>query len=83
MSPNNTQVVYTAVFYEDKPMNEIGIYGYKFAGAISPDMFVAHKELNGQLFVIANRLLILLWHEKYEKTARCFEALKQALLAAQ
>ena len=83
MSPNNTQVVYTAVFYEQQPINEIGTYGYKFAEAISPSMFVANEELNGQLFVIANRLLVLLWHENYEKTARCYEALKETLSATQ
>jgi len=83
MSPSNTQVVYTAVFYEQKPINEIGIYGYKFVEPISPDMFVAHKELNGDLFVVSSRLLVLLWHEKYERTARCYEALKQTLLAVQ
>ena len=83
MSSKNTQVVYTAVFYEGQPINEIGIYGYKFAEAISPSMFTAHEGLNGQLFVIAERLLILLWHENYKKTARCYEALKGRLAAAQ
>ena len=83
MSANNIQVVYTAVFYEQQPKNEIGLYGYKLSEVISPSMFVAHEELNGQLFVIGNRLLVLLWHENYKKNARCYEALKKLLLTAQ
>lgn len=83
MAPNNTVAVYTAVFYEENPINEIGIYAYKFADPIKPDMFTAKEELNGKIFVIDNQLLVLLWHEDYVKTARCFNAIKDSLTATQ
>jgi hypothetical protein len=43
-------------------------------------MFKAHKEMNGKILVLNNRLLVLLWHERLERTAHCFAALEQALL---
>ena len=83
MAPINTKTVYAAVFYQEKPINEIGIYGYEFAIPIDSSMFKAHGELNGKVFVLDNRMLILLWHESLERTAECFQALGNILEAAQ
>jgi hypothetical protein len=80
MSPANTDVVYTAVFYQGRPIDEIGIYAYRFKERIGPQMFKAHKGMNGKILVLNDRLLVLLWHERLERTAHCFAALEQALL---
>lgn len=79
MTPKNIDVVYTAVFFEDKPINEIGIYAYQFNKPVNINMFTAHRELNGKFFVIHEKLLVLLWHEDYKKTARCFSSIKKYL----
>ena len=39
MTSKNIDVIYTAVFYQDKPINEVGIYGYKFNITIDKSMF--------------------------------------------
>ena len=80
MSPANTDVVYTAVFYQGRPIDEIGIYAYRFKEPIGPQMFKAHEGMNGKILVLNDRLLVLLWHERLERTAHCFAALEQALL---
>jgi hypothetical protein len=79
MHPDNTDRVFTAVFYEGKPIDEIGIYAYRFRKPINEDMFQAHEGANGKVLVLNNRLLVLLWHEKLERTERCFVALERAL----
>lgn len=83
MAPSNTKTVYTAVFYQEKPINEIGVYGYEFAIPLDSSMFKAHGELNGKVFVLDNHTLILLWHESLERTAECFQVLGNILEAAQ
>jgi hypothetical protein len=80
MSPDNTEVVYTAVFYQGRPIDEIGIYAYQFKEPIAADMFEAHEGVNGKLLVLNSNLLVLLWHEKLERTEQCFVALENALL---
>ena len=79
MAPQNTTAVYTAVFYEEHPINEIGIYGYDFAIPIAAEMFSPRDGLNGRFIVVDGRLLILLWRENSEKTVACFRALEQSL----
>ena len=81
MTAENIQVVYTAVFYEAEPINEVGIYAYKFAETIDRDMFRSNPELNGKLFVIDQNLLVILWYE--DRTARCFSAIDAFLTAMQ
>ena len=83
MSPDKTDMVYTAVFYEGDPIFEVGIYAYRFTDSIDANMFEAHDGINGKFFVLNNQLLVLLWHEKLEKTERCFIALESALSGAQ
>jgi hypothetical protein len=80
MSPDNTEVVYTAVFYQGRPIDEIGIYAYRFKEPITSDMFEAHEGINGKLLVLNTNLLVLLWHEKLARTEQCFVALENALL---
>jgi hypothetical protein len=79
LAPQNTTAVYTAVFYEEQPINEIGIYGYHFAIPITAEMFSPRKGLNGRFIVVDSRLLILLWRENSEKTVACFRALENSL----
>jgi hypothetical protein len=79
LDSKHIDTVYTAVFYENKPVNEIGIYGYRFASPVEPDDFKAIPELNGRLFVINGKLLIFLWHEELSKTERCFSAIEKIL----
>lgn len=80
MTSKYIDTVYTAVFYDKAPINEVGIYGYRFEKPINSNMFEAKPELNGRLFVINNRLLVLLWHEDIRKTGQCFSAMEKALL---
>ncbi len=80
MTSKNIDTVYIAVFYENKPINEIGVYGYRFKNKIKSEMFEANPELNGRLFVINNRLLILLWHEDIRKTGKCYSAMEKTLI---
>jgi len=79
MTADNIEVVYTAVFYEGKPINETGIYAYRFREPVDPTGFTATPELNGRLFVIDTNLLVILWHEEYAGTERCYTALEKAL----
>jgi len=72
--------IYTAVFYEKEPINEVGIYGYRFKEPIDYNIFEAKPELNGKLFVFNNRLLVILWHEDIRKTGQCLSAMEKALL---
>jgi len=62
-SVRDIDTVYTAVFYQDRPINEVGIYAYRFVQPMRSDDFKAKPEFNGRLFVIKNELLVLLWHE--------------------
>jgi len=77
-SARNIDTVYTAVFYQDNSINEVGIYAYRFFQPIRLDDFKA-TEFNGKLFVINNELLVLLWHEDLSRTAGCFSAIGKAL----
>lgn len=79
MTAKNIEVVYTAVFFVGESKNEIGIYAYKFREQIDPNMFRASPELNGKIFVIDRNLLVILWHETYDETARCFSAMDKLL----
>jgi hypothetical protein len=79
LNSKHIDTVYTAVFYENEPINEIGIYGYRFISPIKPNDFKASPEFHGRLFVINGELLILLWHEELSKTARCFSAIEKIL----
>ena len=79
MAARNTTAVYTAVFYTRDPANEIGLYGYEFATPIDATMFEAHGELNGELHVLGNRMLIVLWRERSETTVECFQAISNVL----
>lgn len=79
MTSKYIDTVYTAVFYEEEPINEVGIYGYRFENPINSNMFKAKPELNGDLFVINNNLLVVLWHEDKSKTNQCFSTLKKIL----
>ncbi len=80
MTSKYIDTIYTAVFYENEPINEVGIYGYRFEKPIDYNLFEAKPELDGRLFVINNRLLVLLWHEDIHKTEQCFSAMEKALL---
>ena len=80
MTSKYIDTIYTAVFYEKEPINEVGIYGYRFKKPIDSNLFKAKPELDGRLFVIDNRLLVLLWHEDIRKSGQCFSAMKKALL---
>jgi len=79
LTSKHIDTVYTAVFYENEPINEIGIYGYRFISPIQPNDFKANPEFHGRLFVLNGELLILLWHEEFSKTARCFSAIDKLL----
>lgn len=83
LAPANTTTVYTAVFYQDAPVNEVGIYGYEFSIPITQDMFEAAPGGNGRFIVIGEHLLLLLWHESLDRTAACFHALEEKLLSLQ
>lgn len=80
MTSKYIDTIYTAVFYEKEPINEVGIYGYRFERRINSNMFKAKPELNGKLFVINGTLLVLLWHEDIRKTGQCFSAMEKALV---
>jgi hypothetical protein len=75
----NIDAAYTAVFYEKEPINEVGIYAYRYIHPIRPDDFRAKPDLNGRLFVINNELLVILWHKGKSRTAGCFSAMEKAL----
>ncbi len=80
MTSKYIETVYTAVFFEKKPINEVGIYGYRFKESIDSNLFETKSELNGKLFVFNNRLLVILWHEDIRKTGQCLTAMENALL---
>ena len=80
MTSKYIEMVYTAVFYEKEPINEVGIYGYRFKESIDSKLFEAKPELNGKLFVLNNKLLVILWHEDIRKTGQCFTAMEKTLL---
>jgi hypothetical protein len=75
----NIDTAYTAVFYEKEPINEVGIYAYRFIHPIWPDDFRAKPDLNGRLFIFNNELLVILWHKGKSRTAGCFSAMEKAL----
>jgi hypothetical protein len=77
----NIDRAYTAVFYEKEPINEVGIYAYRYIHPIQLDDFRAKPDLNGRLFVINNELLVILWHKGKSRTAGCFSAIEKALEA--
>ena len=79
LNSKHIDTVYTSVFYENEPINEIGIYGYRFISPIEPNDFKAIPEFNGRLFVLHGELLIFLWHEELSRTARCFSAIERIL----
>jgi hypothetical protein len=79
LTSKHIDTVYTAVFYENEPMNEIGIYGYRFISPMQPSDFKAGPEFHGRLFVLNGELLILLWHEESSRTAGCFSAIEKIL----
>ena len=80
MTSKYIETIYTAVFYEDEPINEVGIYGYRFKESIDSNLFEANSKLNGKLFVFNSKLLVILWHEDIRKTGQCFTAMEKALL---
>ena len=71
--------IYTAVFYQDKSINEVGIYGYKFNITIDETMFKEIDNFHGRFMVLNDNLLILLWHEDLRKTEECYSALEAKL----
>jgi hypothetical protein len=75
----NIDTAYTAVFYEKEPINEVGIYAYRYIHPIRSDDFRAKPDFNGGLFVINDELLVLLWHKGKSRTAGCFSAMEKAL----
>jgi len=75
----NIDKAYTAVFYEKEPINEVGIYAYRFINRIQSDDFRPKPGFNGRLFVINSELLVILWHKDKSKTAGCFSAIEKAL----
>ena len=80
MTSKYIETIYSAVFYEKEPINEVGIYGYRFKESIDPNLFESNSELNGRLFVFNNKLLVILWHEDIRKTGQCFTAIEKTLL---
>lgn len=79
MTAENIEAVYTAVFFEEEPINEVGIYAYKFRGQIDQAMFSPREELGGKFFVIGRNLLVLLWRERSARQTRCFSELDAIL----
>ena len=79
MTPKYIDVIYTAVFYQDKSINEVGIYGYRFNITIDESMFKAIDDFHGRIMVINDDLLLLLWHEDIRKTEKCYSALEDRL----
>jgi len=75
----NIDTAYTAVFYEKEPINEVGIYAYRYIHPIRLDDFRAKPDLNGRLLIINNELLVILWHKGKSRTAGCFSAIEKAL----
>ena len=69
------------MFYEKEPINEVGIYAYRYIHPIRLDDFRAKPDLYGRLFVINNELLVILWHKGKSRTAGCFSAIEKALEA--
>jgi len=77
MTSKNITAVYTAVFFEGEPINEVGVYAYRFRNKIDAEMFTPVPELNGRIFVLGRHLLVLLWREDVAKTGGCFLALEK------
>jgi hypothetical protein len=79
MTSKFIDVVYTSMYFQDKPINEVGIYGYEFNIFIDENMFQANEELQnrGRIMVIGNHLLLLLWHEK--RAQECYAAMEVRL----
>jgi hypothetical protein len=75
IQPANIAAVYTAVFYQDEPRNEIGVYAYRFRESIESAQFEVQPGLNGRILVIGGELLVLLWHEEMRRTGECFAAM--------
>lgn len=67
------------MFYEKEPINEVGIYAYRFINLIRSEDFRPKSEFNGRLFVINDELLVILWHKGISRTAGCFSAIEKAL----
>ena len=78
-SARKIDTAYTAVFYEKEPVNEVGIYAYRYTHPVRPDDFRARPDLNGRLFVINREILVILWHKGRDRTAGCFSAMEKAL----
>ena len=76
MSSKHVEKIYTAVFYENEPINEVGIYGYRFKESINTNQFKEKDEFNGSIFIINNKLLVVVWHEDIHKTNNCYSAIK-------
>ncbi len=81
LSSKDVVAVYTAVFYQDASINEVGIYAYQLRNAVAPGTFVTSEGFNGNVRVLEGRLLVVLWHEKLDRTRACFEAMDKALEA--
>ena len=75
----NIDTAYTAVFYEKEPINEVGIYAYRYIHPIRMDDFRPKPGINGSLFVINGELLVILWHKDKIRTAGCFSAIEKDL----
>ncbi len=79
MTPRHIETVFTAVFYQEMPANEVGAYGYLFREPVDVAMFAGHEELNGRVFVVGGRLLVLLWHEGLDRAGACYAALAERI----
>jgi len=75
----NIDTAYTAVFYEKEPINEVGIYAYRYIHPIRLGDFRAKPDFNGRLFMIDNELLVILWRKDKGRTAGCFSAIEKVL----
>jgi hypothetical protein len=56
MTSKYIDTVYTAIFYEKEPINEVGIYGYGFEHQIDSKMFEPKPVLDGEFFTINNEI---------------------------
>ena len=79
MTPSQIGMVFTAVFFEEEPKYEVGIYAYLFHDTIDSNAFELSPEINGKLFVIDEKLLVLLWQERPDKSMACFSELDEVL----
>ncbi len=73
MTAEHISAVYTAVFYQDEPINEVGVYAYRFRDEIDAQMFAPAPQFHGRFFA-KGRMLVLVWHEDIEKTGSCYAA---------